>query len=698
MLKKFINTIVLCFVCFFPLLAEDVLDTTMVYEMDEIVVSSRYESKVSLMGDDLPLRSLPQSVSVVNPMRIKDMNITTIDQAMQYVVGVTTIANDYMRSQYKSRGYSMSVMNDGLPSYNALAISQQLDLAFYEQVEVLRGPSGFFQGVPDGSSLGGIINLVKKHAENKFQLNTLSSVGSWQNFRTEVDLNAPILKNGCLNTRWVFMLNDREFFYDRSDATKIGVYGVIDWKATKTTLLSVSYAYQKSKGDVLYNGLPAIRETSEDNSRNHLDVDRAFNPTPDWDYTKWNTHEFSFLLDQKLAQNWNLDVKLNWRGQTQENKYGFAGTVTALDTSSNYLRGYNDESIPRLSGAANVFGKFNMLGYEQNILLGFNFENFVDDKKYLSAYYKTQFGNPFLVQDFQVPYDKLNHSKMRVMQGGLYAQLRLVFVRNLKISLGGRLGSLYAHMYDFNNSKWQEAIKDEYNFTPFAAIMYTTNPVTFYGSYSSIHVPQTLQREDGSMLDPRKGHQAEIGAKSQFLNNKLNFDLSLFYLIDDGRPYKVSPAPAYINGGRVENKGLEFEARTYPYKGLEVIASYTYLDTKITKSSDGDEGLAFSPIEPKHTFKFFGAYRFSETVLKGLSLGVNLMCFSESYASVLTPERNQPAYAILNAFISYDFKKYISLHFNVNNICDEVYYARLGGNGDYFGDPRNYTLSLRCNF
>ena len=165
--KKTLLSILLILCGTISVYAESTVDTTKTYEVDEVVVSARYVSNVSLMGQDQPLRSIPQSVSVVNPIRMVDMNITTIDQAMQYVTGVTTIANDYMRSQYKSRGYSLSVMNDGLPSYNALAISQQLDLSFYDQVEVLRGPMGIFQGVPDGSSLGGIINLVKKTPHQK---------------------------------------------------------------------------------------------------------------------------------------------------------------------------------------------------------------------------------------------------------------------------------------------------------------------------------------------------------------------------------------------------------------------------------------------------------------------------------------------------------------------------------------------------
>ena len=101
--KKTLLSILLIF-CGTSVYAESTVDTTKIYEVDEVVVSARYVSNVSLMGQDQPLRSIPQSVSVVNPIRMVDMNITTIDQAMQYVTGVTTIANDYMRSQYKSRG------------------------------------------------------------------------------------------------------------------------------------------------------------------------------------------------------------------------------------------------------------------------------------------------------------------------------------------------------------------------------------------------------------------------------------------------------------------------------------------------------------------------------------------------------------------------------------------------------------------
>ncbi|MBO7277239.1 MAG: TonB-dependent siderophore receptor [Bacteroidales bacterium] len=691
-MKKVILSFALFCIIFSNLYAQE---KDSIQDLPEVEITAKYISPVSLTGEDMPMRRIPQSVSVINPVRIEEMNITTIDQAMQTVTGVTTIANDNMRSQYKSRGYGMSIMTDGLPAYNSLALSQQFDLSFFEQIEVLRGISGILQGVPDGQSLGGVINLVKKRTKDSLEINTTTSIGSWKNFRSEIDLNAPITKNGKLRTRWVLFLNNRNFFYERSSMNKSGVYGVVDWNPSKSTLLSLSYAYQHSKGDVLYNGLPAFRMTSDDNSRNSLPVDRSFNPTPDWDYTEWNTHEIMLSLHQKLSDNWNIRAKSGVKLQTQENKYGFAGTFTVADSTSNYLRGYNEEYLPRIVSAIDLSGKFMLFKRIQNIFIGANFEDFVDDKKNISGYYRVQFGNPFLVPDFEVPYDKLNHSKMRVRQGGIYAQLRLSLLDNLNAQFGTRMSSVFASMYDFSNANWNEVIREECRFTPFAGITYDPiDPLTLYASYSSIFVPQTERREDGSMLDPRTGFQLEVGAKSELLENHLTCNFALFYLQDNGRAYKTSPAPTYVNGGKVENKGFEIEINAYPYRGLELSTSYTFLDTKIVKSADGDEGLAFSPIEPRHSFKFFTAYRFDI----GISLGFNIMSQSTTYASVLTPERCQEPYTLINAFASYDINKNISVYFNCNNLTDCKYYSRVGGNGDFFGDPRNFMLSVRCTF
>jgi outer membrane receptor for ferric coprogen and ferric-rhodotorulic acid len=205
-------------------------------------------------------------------------------------------------------------------------------------------------------------------------------------------------------------------------------------------------------------------------------------------------------------------------------------------------------------------------------------------------------------------------------------------------------------------------------------------------------VPQTELKEDGSILDPRIGSNIEVGMKNEFFNDRLSINLAYFWLKDDGRAYRVSPT-AFTNGGRVENSGLDVEINGNPYKGLEFTLGYTCLKTKITRSSSGDEGMAWSPVEPEHSLKLWGIYRIDR-----FSVGIGIMTFSPKWASVLTPERKQDSYAVVNTFAGYRINHNFSLNLNFSNIFDKIYYSRVGGNGDYFGEPRNLNLSIRCNF
>ena len=289
---------------------------------------------------------------------------------------------------------------------------------------------------------------------------------------------------------------------------------------------------------------------------------------------------------------------------------------------------------------------------------------------------------------------------MRITQGGAFAQLRLSFWEPLHIILGGRLGKVKADTYSYTDEKWSNVINDKLRFVPYAGIVFTpVKPVTVYASYSSLYTPQTYQRADGSFIDPNVGQQAEVGVKTSFLNDRLCVNAAGFLMSDSGRAYKTDPNQGYWeNGGKVDCKGFEVEATLSLVPGLNVIAGYTFLDTKITKSSSGDEGLAWSPVEPRHSGKIFGTYTIQNGPVKGLSAGTGLMAFSTRTASVLTPERKQDPYAVWNLYLSYSFLKHFMVNVSLNNVLDSTYYSRVGGNGDFFGDPRNILIGLNVSF
>jgi outer membrane receptor for ferric coprogen and ferric-rhodotorulic acid len=285
----------------------------------------------------------------------------------------------------------------------------------------------------------------------------------------------------------------------------------------------------------------------------------------------------------------------------------------------------------------------------------------------------------------------------------MYGQLLLTLFNPLKVILGGRVGSVKADQYNFASSEWVNVLEEKNKLTPFAGIVYSpVEQVAFYASYSELFVPPQPpehQREDGSILDPRIGSSMEAGVKTSLFNSRLGVNLAYFYLQDDGRAYRVNPGANYfINAGKVENHGIDVEITSNPINGVEFLAGYTWLNTEVTKSSSGDEGLAFSTIEPEHSFKFWGIYNFESGALQGLSAGLGIMSYSTRYAAVTSPERKQGPYSVFSAFASYAFNDHFSLNLNCNNISDTTYYARVGGNGDFFGEPRSVSLTLRARF
>ena len=108
-------------------------DAERTYKVEKITVAGKTA---------LSPREIPNSVSVLTRQQMDDQNMVTTWDALSQIAGVQAISNDITQGQYHSRGGALELQNDGVPSSLPLSGYQQFDLALYERVEVLRGPSG----------------------------------------------------------------------------------------------------------------------------------------------------------------------------------------------------------------------------------------------------------------------------------------------------------------------------------------------------------------------------------------------------------------------------------------------------------------------------------------------------------------------------------------------------------------------------
>jgi outer-membrane receptor for ferric coprogen and ferric-rhodotorulic acid len=119
-------------------------------------------------------------------------------------------------------------------------------------------------------------------------------------------------------------------------------------------------------------------------------------------------------------------------------------------------------------------------------------------------------------------------------------------------------------------------------------------------------------------------------------------------------------------------------------------------NTKYT-SSPTVQGDSYSGETPRHLFKLWNTYRFTEGPLNKFSIGAGVYAQSDTWR--LKPQYRQGGYAIYSAKVGYEFNSHVSADLTVNNLFDKKYYSR----APYllfaeYGAPRSVMLTVRANY
>ncbi|MEG2981928.1 MAG: TonB-dependent siderophore receptor, partial [Stenotrophomonas sp.] len=156
--------------------------------------------------------------------------------------------------EYFARGFPITnLMFDGLPTtYNADWVATA-DLAPYDRVEVVRGATGMMQGAGNPSAA---INMVRKHPTREFQASVSASAGSWDNYRSELDISGPVNASGSVRGRFVGAYNDKDSYQDYAGRERGVFYGISEFDLSDSTTLTVGASDQNDNNNINWGGLP----------------------------------------------------------------------------------------------------------------------------------------------------------------------------------------------------------------------------------------------------------------------------------------------------------------------------------------------------------------------------------------------------------------------------------------------------------
>lgn len=669
---------------------------------DAIVVTGYGRTDQPTAATGLPLSPLetPQTISVITRQQIDDQGFVTINDALDFTVGISKKDVDRGRSAITARGFEVQNFQlDGAPFENGNVGFGETSTAQYERVDLVRGAAGLMQGAGDPSA---VVNLIRKHAtEREFAGYVSLEAGSWDRFAATLDLQSPLNAAGTVRARAVAQAYTQDGFVDLEEKKGLLLYGVIDADLGDRTTLSVGASYQRDERDgVMWVQLPYWYS---DGTRTNWP--RSKTTGADWGH--WNTTEISAFatLTHQLGGDWQIRADLGYHKGLENSKLlwldGVPDRITGagVDTSGYWYKANPEQ----WHGSLQASGSFSLLGGQHDLAIG-AMASYVDggwtNRDPVSIAPLTDFNN-FDGQlaepewGARYPFSGIGNTT----QAAIYGSTRLSLLDGLKLIAGGRL-SYYKREEKGPGTPYTLSYKGE--ITPYVGLVYDiTSNLSAYVSYTNIFKPQgDLRTRDGSLLAPVDGTNYEGGLKALFFDGKLLATASLYRIEQDNLAVPDgfitgTTLTAYRGAKGTVAKGYELEVVGKVTPQWDVSAGWSDYSAK-----DAD-GVPVLSHQPRRAFNFATKYAFTGA-LEGLSLGGAVKWESRPPVTAENPgtgveERiGQPAYAIANLMARYDLTDALSLQLNVDNIFDKRFFS---GNGWFpgfvYGEPRNARVTLK---
>lgn len=668
------------------------------------------------------LRETPQSVSVMTKQRMEDQNLSSLTQVLDQTTGITVVGGNDSKNEIYSRGFVIrSIQTDGgAPMLRNETYDTLPDMTAYDHVEVLRGSDGLYGGTGDP---GGSINLVRKRALPYNQLKISQSAGSWDNYRTEIDLTGPLAFDGALRGRVAMSYEDKKYFYDNADSEKHVVFGTLEADLTPDTLLTVGGTYEWRDMDGYWDrGLVRYKDGKE------IGASRSTSLAADWSSNNYKRTEYFAKVEHAFNDNWKINTSYTKTKFDSTQDIGevkaSVNQITNSTTFSRFIRGYTNEQD---LFDANVSGKFEAFGLQHELLFGADYSEVartysdntdLTTPSAINVPFDITTGNAGNMPKPAKPGIYYYNPDWNQRKSGAYTTFKAQLAEPLHLTLGARYSDYRDNVRtvvpSFNmDTRVKESNRGE--ITPFGALVLdVSKDWSLYTSYAEIFQPQTAYKSlTGQPLDPIEGETYEFGTKGELFGGRLNISSALYYTKRENEAISTGTG-YYVATGEVISKGIDTEISGELAPGWQAIVGYTLNLNKQRAGNNANlDGGRISSQTPKHLFKFFTTYQLPGDFDRW-KVGLGATVQSDSSKTGFVQHRlpngglstaeaysfDQAGYAVWNSLVEYKIDDHWTAQVNANNIFDKTYYQTVDSSdgGNWYGAPRNYMLTLRGTF
>ncbi|WP_037498259.1 TonB-dependent receptor [Sphingobacterium deserti] len=695
--------------------------------LDEIVVNgvaNRYTRKSSPYVAKMPLRNLenPQSYAVITKELLQSQVNTNYDDALANVAGLDKLWSSTGRpgdgvAYYTLRGFTtQSAMVNGVVSI----ASTSPDPANLETIEVIKGPSGSLYG---GAAVGfgGLINNVTKKPIDTLGGRVNYIFGSYDEHRVTADVYGPLTANKKLLGRVNTAYTNNGTFQDAGFKRSFFIAPSLLYKPNeKLDILFDAEIYDSKATNPLMVFLNRGRqlqartpdELAFDFNKSYTNNDVTFrNPTT----------TLRGNVTYRINDQWTSNTSLVYNRRKADGYFQYVMYTGATDTLIDRLAAKQNYVAQTINAQQNFVGDFQLGNMRNRLLVGLDF---------LSQRAETHNSPYVLVDKINTSFDDPRYysfdansidsaiaastfaetnNRGLTQAYGAYISDVLDITPSMHLMLALRMDYFdNKGTYNFDRDT-TTGIFNQVAFSPRVGFVYEPikDQLSLFANYQNgfrnvAPVVQPLPDISGD-LKPQQANQWEAGVKLNMLNNRLGLTAS-FYDISvtnmtrpesierDGQTFNIT-----VQDGTRLSRGVEFDLTAAPVDGLNLIMSYSRNSSRITNAAASVNNLRPTEAGPKHLFNAWANYHLQNGFLKGVGFGLGVNYASENLVtnSLPTGVFVVPAYTLLNASVSYAYKKF-DIAVKGNNLTDKTYFKGWSTVNPQM--PRSILGSVAYNF
>jgi iron complex outermembrane recepter protein len=602
---------------------------------------------------DTPLRDIPQSIQVIPQQVLREQQVVRFEEALRNTAGATVGGGNEGQGYFVGlRGFQgVPVLLDGFRQYGVDGGESIVETAGLSQIEVLRGPASILYGQIQP---GGVLNLVSRQPTDKPFYSGEIQVGSRALVRPQIDFSGPLTANGNVRYRLIAVGSSQEPFRDfTTNFSRVFIAPSLALKINSKADLNLQFQYLSNRQPGDFGRIVAGNQV--------LRTPRSLVTGEPDDFTASNLITAGYTFEYRFNPDWKLRQGFRYIGRSFEQELTFAFSPELVD--GQLLRNYGGFDVESASYSlqTNLIGNVRTGRVRHTLLFGVDLNRTTEQ-----GFGSFDFSNP-LPLDLSNPVYRLSprpdfrrlpaffDAENKANRLGLYLQDQITLLENLKLLVGFRYDRVSqttdTQATDTTPASFTSQTLDA--FSPRIGLVYQPiSRLSLYASYSQSFNPNSGVSFEGGAFAPERGRGWEAGLKAELIRNRL-FTTLAYFDISKQNVLTADPVNPFfsIATGAQRSRGFDIDLTGQILPGWNVIASYAYIDAKVTQDNTIPVGNQLNGV-PRHSASLWTTYEIQSGRMRGLGLGAGLNFVGERFGD-LENSYTLNSYVLVDAAIFY---------------------------------------------